>query len=78
MKTHIRDIRLFNNAGMPFPVCQANAPLLDVDKARWPYADKSVATCKHCQRLYPKRYPWTKTATRVVVTGPGGRDRMLG
>ena len=59
-KTHIRDIRLFNNAGMSFPVCQANAPLLDLDKGHWPCARREQATCKHCQRAYTRLYPWTK------------------
>jgi len=57
MKTHIADIRLYVNAGMRFPVCCANARLLDTDKSRWPCVDKEKATCKNCQRLYAKRYP---------------------
>ena len=61
MKTHIRDIRLYCNAGMSMPVCYANAPLLDCDKSHLPCVDKKAATCKHCQRLYRKRYPWTRS-----------------
>lgn len=60
MKTHIRDIRLFNNAGISMPVCYAGATPLDTDKCRLPCAPVKQATCKRCQRAYPKKYPWTQ------------------
>ena len=59
-KTHIKDIRLANNAGIAFPVCQANVDLLDMDKTGWIMAPADQATCQHCRRLYVKRYPWTE------------------
>ena len=56
---HIKDIRLGNNAGMDFPVCLANAPLLNVDAGRWMLtSDRRLATCKHCIRLFPLHYAW--------------------
>jgi hypothetical protein len=59
MKTHIDDIRLFNNAGISFPVCMAGAKTLNMDATGWPEAPKEEATCKRCIRAYAKRYPWT-------------------
>ena len=35
-RTHFRDLRLFNNAGLEFPTCKANAKLLDLDARRLP------------------------------------------
>jgi hypothetical protein len=59
MKTHLRDIRLRNNAGMDFPVCQAGARLLDTDKGRWPTTGEwSAVTCLKCLKQAPKAYPW--------------------
>ena len=63
MKTHIRDIRLSNNAGMSFPVCYSTAKLLDLDKSRLAMAmaiKPKDATCKRCLSMYPRHYPWTK------------------
>lgn len=62
-KTHIRDIRLFNNGGVSVPVCKATAPLLDLSSTAWEFVQEPKdATCKTCKRRYPKRYPWTKEA----------------
>jgi hypothetical protein len=59
MKAHIRDIRLFNNAGISFPVCQASVKLLDMDKTAWPTSnDHRDATCAHCKVAFQKRYEW--------------------
>jgi hypothetical protein len=59
MKTHLRDIRLRNNAGMAFPVCYAGAELLDVDKGHLPTTGEFAdVTCEHCRVRGPKRYPW--------------------
>lgn len=59
LKMHMRDIRLRNNAGMTFPVCYASAPLLDTDKGSLPSTGElAEVTCKHCQRMFRKRYPW--------------------
>lgn len=55
MKTHYRNIRLYVNAGTPFPECQAYASLLDLDKSRLPVTGKkSEVTCKHCLRRLGK------------------------
>lgn len=63
--SHIQDIRLANNAGMSFPVCKANAPLLDLDAAHWAIAsDRYLATCKRCIRLFPLRYQWVQRMRR--------------
>jgi hypothetical protein len=63
MKTHFRDIRLRNNAGMDFPLCFASAPLLDLDKGCLStVADFAKVTCQHCKRMAPKRYPWASFA----------------
>lgn len=49
---HFRSLRLRNNAGMDFPACYANAPLLDVDKGRLQTTgDPALVTCKRCLRL---------------------------
>ncbi len=57
---HFRDIRLRNNAGMSMPLCYASMDMpLDCDKGRLPTSGKIIeVTCKHCLRLFPKRYPW--------------------
>ena len=61
MKLHIRDIRLYNNAGISLPVCYARATLLDLDKTHLPTAhNPEDATCQRCKKAYPRRYPWTK------------------
>jgi hypothetical protein len=61
MKTHMEDIRLANNAGMSMPVCYSLAPMLDCDKSRLPMtSDINVVSCKHCLRMYPKKYPWAR------------------
>jgi len=59
-KIHIRDIRLHNNAGISMPVCYAaqKGPL-DMDKTGCKTSPLVVdITCKHCLRVFPKRYPW--------------------
>ena len=60
-KTHIVDIRLYNNGRIRIPVCKATAPLLDMNSTAWEFA-KAIkdATCKVCRQRYPRRYPWTK------------------
>ncbi len=57
LKTHIRDLRLRNNAGIDIPVCKANARLLNTS-SRYEFTTIDKPTCKLCLRLYPKRYPW--------------------
>lgn len=50
-KVHLRDTRLFVNAGLRFPVCYATARLLDTDKSRLSTTtDRTQVTCKHCLR----------------------------
>lgn len=59
MKTHMKDIRLSSNAGIGFPVCQANTTLLDMDKTSWKITNNiKLVTCAHCIRMQPKAYPW--------------------
>lgn len=49
---HMRSLRLYNNAGISFPLCYAGAALLDMDKGRLAStSDKASVTCKKCQRL---------------------------
>lgn len=56
---HYRDIRLSSNAGMDFPLCYANAKLLDTDKGRLSSSgEMKEVTCKRCLKMFPKRYPW--------------------
>jgi len=64
MKIHLRDIRMYNNAGMNFPVCRTQDRLLDLEASRYTMAnredyrnadDKSVF-CKHCLRMWNERY----------------------
>ena len=63
MKLHIRDIRLFNNAGISFPVCQASVKMLDLDKTAWSCAkERKDATCAHCKVAFQKRYEWAGAA----------------
>lgn len=64
MKTHIRDIRLYNNSGISFPVCCAGAEFLDLNKTGWTFAsgirETDNVTCKNCLKIFYKRYPWGK------------------
>lgn len=54
---HARSLRLFNNAGIRFPLCYANAQLLDMDKSRLTVtSDRADVSCKRCQKLL--RQPW--------------------
>ncbi len=53
--THIRDLRLFNNAGMEIPTCKAGARLLDTGR-RYQFAGKVEATCARCKAQYERRY----------------------
>jgi len=59
MKKHFRDIRLFSNAGIRFPMCYAGTRLLDLDKTHLSTTGViDNVNCKHCLRLFKKRYPW--------------------
>ena len=52
MKAHKRDIRLYNNAGIRFPLCYANAERLDLDKTRLQVEhDNAKVTCDRCLTL---------------------------
>ncbi len=56
----MRNIRLFVNTGMSFPICRANDRLLNLDAGRYPMTNqKNEVTCKHCinilERLRQKR-----------------------
>ena len=51
-RVHLRDTRLFVNAGMRFPACHASAPMLDCDKSRLATTtDRAAVSCKRCLRL---------------------------
>ena len=55
-KVHLMDRRLRNNAGMDFPLCYADAPLLDVIKS---YLETTwrldSVTCKRCLAIVKSR-----------------------
>jgi len=54
-KTHFKNTRLFVNAGMEFPECYANVPLLDLEKGRLNMTGKrEMVTCKNCLRKIQK------------------------
>jgi hypothetical protein len=58
-KTHFRDVRLFNNAGMNFPTCRANEKMLDLEAAWLPIsAEIHEVTCKHCLKAYHYNNPF--------------------
>ncbi len=60
-KVHMQDIRLNNNAGVSVPVCMAFGRLLDPDKSHWEItAEFDKVTCRSCQRIFKRRYPWAK------------------
>ena len=67
MKTHYTDIRLHNNCGICMPLCYAQAPMLDMNKTGCKQGDLSKVDCKHCLRLFPKRYPWAMTASKRLL-----------
>jgi len=49
---HLRDLRLYVNAGLRMPACKAGARLLDMDATRWNTVSKaSAVTCKRCRQL---------------------------
>ena len=48
---HASSTRLLVNAGMAFPLCAAQAPLIDVAKARWPIGKLATVTCRNCLRV---------------------------
>lgn len=51
-KVHLRDRRLFVNAGVRFPACYANSELLDTDKSKLQTTGTlSEVTCKNCLRF---------------------------
>jgi hypothetical protein len=55
---HYRDVRLFANAGMAFPMCYAAAATLDVNKGRLPTtADREAVTCPKCLKRMRKGQP---------------------
>lgn len=48
-KVHLRDTRLFNNAGTFFPLCQSDAIYLDLDKCNWHITvHMEDVNCKKC------------------------------
>lgn len=55
IKIHLRDMRLFNNAGMDFPACYTGARFLDCDKGRLLTSPRfKEVTCKHCLNIIRK------------------------
>jgi hypothetical protein len=70
-KIHYRNLRLRINAGIDFPQCQADAELLDMDKARWQTTSKfDEVTCLHCLKLI-KRYHHPCKQCKII-----GRDGL--
>jgi len=54
---HLRNLRLYNNAGMNFPECYAGAKLLDTDKGRLPTSPiLEKVTCPRCLRRSLKQW----------------------
>lgn len=50
-KMHFKDTRLFVNTGIRFPLCHANAELLDLDKSHWWTTNrKEDVTCIKCRK----------------------------
>ena len=47
-KVHLRDQRLFINAGIEHPKCRANADLLDLELRYEITSDLEKVTCKKC------------------------------
>jgi hypothetical protein len=48
-KIHLRSLRLYVNAGMQFPACKANEPLLDLNCTNWDMTyNKQEVTCLKC------------------------------
>ena len=59
MRTHYRDLRLRNNAGISIPVCKAGEKLLDLDSSAWPITlNKAKVTCKRCISAWARAYDW--------------------
>jgi hypothetical protein len=51
-KTHIRDRRLFVNAGITFPKCYSNQEFLDLDKTNlYITGYPEDVTCKNCLKI---------------------------
>lgn len=66
-KTHMRSIRLRNNAGIDFPVCYSRAKLLDLDKSALPTTgEASECTCKRCMAACLKYDGWAYSAKDFV------------
>jgi hypothetical protein len=52
-KVHLKDQRLRVNAGMDFPVCKANAKMLDLTACWLPMTNEiELITCKACLKAY--------------------------
>lgn len=64
---HLRDIRLYNNAGMRFPVCHASARLLDLDKSGLRMDTDEKVTCIRCAKKAIKRYSWAYVAEDFLL-----------
>lgn len=51
-RTHARSVRLFVNAGLRFPLCQAGAEKLNLDAGRWiTTPDVHKVNCGNCLRI---------------------------
>lgn len=59
-KLHLRDLRLYVNAGISVASCvAARTGPLDVDRALATTGTWADVTCANCRKSYAKRYPWT-------------------
>lgn len=68
---HLRDLRLYTNAGLRFPACYAAAKILDTLKSALPTtAMAAEVTCGHCCKLLkipkPPRTIGKRTEQRIV------------
>lgn len=56
---HERSLRLYNNAGISFPVCRLplNGEPLDLDATRYNVSVYDPTTCKHCLKRIASN-PW--------------------
>jgi hypothetical protein len=63
-RTHLRDIRLHNNAGMDLPVCEAGRSILRTESTFTTTGELARVTCPRCLAQAAKRYPWAYTINR--------------
>ena len=70
---HLRDIRLSNNAGFDFPVCEAGRALLRTNIRFKTSAQWAAVTCARCKAQAPRRYPWARYGKEGGVIPKGSK-----